>query len=206
MPKYLTLSEENQAVFECPTVGAKSKVAQCMKLREMVWMGTQIDKRHACKVAMKCSMCPAAAIVKNISMAGQQPVSDDYGSTEPRVVKIHANVLERIKNTLPITSVLDRAPLSPEERQRLLTSRQRIEEQLKTAPGRNGKSTPFVAPTKVDSAFSPSKSVGRRGRIEDEHDREDVIPMSRVSKTNRNETINKAALTGDMTAAINAAA
>lgn len=206
MAKYLTLSDENQAVIECPTVGAKSKVAQCMKLRELVWMGARIEKRQACQVAMKCSMCPAAAIVKRIGMVHGQLTSDDYGSLEPKMVRLHADVLERIKNTIPITSVLDKAPLEPQERQRLLTSRQRIEEQLKTAPGRNGKSTPYIAPTKLDSPFSASKSVAKRGRVEDEYDHEEVVSTPRVAKPTRNETINKAALTGDMTAAINAAA
>lgn len=211
MARYLTLSPENQAQTVCPIFNAKTKVASCMLLRERVWAGTRIEKRQGCQVAMRCGMCPAAAIVDSIGKRNGQLSSDDYGSTEPKAVRIHAPILERIKNVIPLKSVLDQYTLTPEERQALLSTRGRIEEQLKTAPGRDGKSTPYIPPQKIDYSLYGSTTLSER-RVDLERDDtefEVTVPRTVVRtqpKTATDNTINRAAMSGDMSAAINAAA
>ncbi|OCP21873.1 MULTISPECIES: hypothetical protein [unclassified Ensifer] len=211
MAKYLTLSSENQAQTVCPIFNAKTKVASCMLLRERVWAGTKIEKRQGCQVAMRCGMCPATAIVDRIGKVNGQLASDDYGSLEPKVVRIHAPILERIKSVIPLKSVLDQYQLTPEERQMLQTTRGRIEEQLKTAPGRDGKSTAYIAPQKIDYALYGSTPVSKRKLDIDreEADFEVAVPRTVVRtqpKSAKDNTINRAAMTGDMSVAINAAA
>jgi hypothetical protein len=191
MAHYLTLSRENEFQFTCPVFNATTKMAACMVLREAVWMGKRVEKRQGCQAAMNCSMCPAAAIVNKMSFA-RQPVSDDYGSKEPKVGKIHADILERIKNIIPIQRELGRFALSDNERQMLLTTRGRIEEQLKTAPGRDGKTTAFIEPKRRGSLINEPVEASPRA--------------ARPAKPAQDNTINHAAMTGDMTAAINAAA
>ncbi len=187
MGYYLTLSGDNQFQFTCPVFNANTKMAACVALREAVWMGKTVAKRQGCQAAMNCSMCPAAAIVKQISY-GHGLVSDDYGSKEPKMGKLHADVLERIRNVIPIERELSRFTLSDAERQLLLTAKERIDSQLKTAPGANGKSTAFVEPKK-QATFLREPTEARK-----------------APTNTQNEAINRAAMTGDMTAAINAAA
>ncbi len=207
MPRFLTLAPENQFQFVCPVFNAKTKMAACSTLRDRVFAGAQPAVRKGCQAAVRCSMCPAAEIVRRISYGVQ--TSDDYGSTEPKVGKIHAVVLDKMKNTIPILSVLDQIGVSPEERQLLLTSRTRIAEQLKTAPGRDGKETPFIAPQKINPYIYSSKPVSKRRQDEDETDLDmtiDATVAHRAPPKSQNTTINRAAMTGDMSAAINAAA
>ncbi len=186
MGYYLTLSSENQFQFTCPVFNANTKMSACVALREAVWMGKRVEKRQGCQAAMNCSMCPAAAIVKKIGY-GHGLVSDDYGSKEPKMGKLHADILERIRNVVPIERELGRFDLSETERQLLRSTRERVDAQLKTAPGANGKSTAHVEPKKHATFIRQPAAVSNR-------------------PTTQNDTINRAAMTGDMTAAINAAA
>ena len=165
--RYLTLAPENEFQFVCPVFNAKTKMASCMVLRERVWMGQETDKRQGCQAAMNCSMCPAAVIVTQISKHAAQPVSDDYGSVEPKVGKLHASILERIRNTIPIKSMLDRFALTPSERDLLVSTRGRIDEQLKTAPGRDGKATSYIAPKRIESTLYGTKPSAKRDRSEE---------------------------------------
>lgn len=203
MAFYLTLSNKNEFRFECPVFNAPTKMASCMTLRDAVWAGRNVEKRKGCQVAMRCGMCPAARIVDKISYS-KEPVSDDYGSLEPKNGKLHADILERILRVIPINSELERGGVSPEERQMLLTTRPRIEAQLKSAP----KSAAFVAPKQIRATiYEPTDLKGDRSKRtvikEEAHVIRDV-PARAAPKAN--ETINQAARTGDMTAAINAAA
>ncbi|TDW20376.1 hypothetical protein EV128_1256 [Rhizobium azibense] len=194
MPHYLTLARENEFQFNCPVFNANTKMAACMALREAVWMGKTVEKRQGCQAAMNCGMCPAAAIVSKINYS-RTPVSDDYGSKEPKVGKLHADILERIRNIIPIPRELGRFALTDNERELLNSTRGRIEAQLKTAPGASGKETAFVEPRRsisnITTTRRPLEAEGKR---------------TVVQKTTQNQAINNAAKTGDMAAAINAAA
>jgi hypothetical protein len=207
MALYLSLSMKNQFQFVCPIFNAKTKMAACVMLRDRVWAGFRPEKRKACQVAMDCSMCPVVAMVKNMGMINGELTSDDYGSLEPKVGRLHADILERIKNIIPIPSILKKADITAEERQLLLTTRGRIEDQLRTAPGRNGKATAYIAPQKITSSFTSLQSASKRGRRdEDQIDQTVETPTRRTKPTPTNNMINEAARTGDMSAAINAAA
>jgi hypothetical protein len=181
MAQYLTLSNQNQFSFTCPVFNADTKMASCMVLREAVWMGKHVEKRRGCQAAMNCSMCPAAEIVRKISYG--KDVSDDYGSLEPKRGKLHADILERIAPRIPIQRELERAGISDTERELLMSARPRVEAQLKVAPGYDGKKTQHIEPRKHASpaAIRPKPE-----------------PV--------NHTINQAAMTGDLSAAINAVA
>lgn len=207
MAVYLTLSPENQFQFTCPIFNARTKMASCMVLRERVWMGKATEKRRGCQVAMNCGMCPAAEIVSKISYSHGDTVSDDYGSIEPKAGRLHADILERVRNVVPLNSILDKSQIDANERQLLLTTRARIDEQLKTAPGRDGKNTSFVSPKKVDASVTyGSTPVTKRRRDETDLDMTITATIDRRQKTIPNTKLNQAAMTGDMAAAINAAA
>jgi hypothetical protein len=184
---YLTLSAKNQFQFTCPVFNAETKMSACMALREAVWMGKHVEKRLGCQAAMNCGMCPAATIVSRINYA-KEAVSDDYGSIEPKKGKLHANILQRIVNVIPRMKELERIGVSETERELMLTARSRIEAQLKTAPDANGKAN-FIEPRRIQN----DKPISSR------------IAAKPAAVKTKNEAINQAARTGDMSAAINAA-
>ncbi len=203
MARYLTLAPNNEFRFECPVFNAQTKMASCMALREAVWAGRILDKRRGCQAAMHCGMCPAARIVDKISYA-RELASDDYGSLEPKVGRLHADVLERIKNIIPIQRELDRVGISPEERELLMSMRPRVEAQLKTAPRNTG----YVAPKAIRATiYEPSESRGDRSKrtiVQAEPHRIKDQPARVAPKVDT--SINEAARSGDLAAAINAAA
>jgi hypothetical protein len=184
MAFYLTLSAKNQFSFTCPTFNAETKMSACMALREAVWMGKHVEKRRGCQAAMNCGMCPAAAIVSRINYA-REPVSDDYGSLEPKKGKLHANILQRILNVIPRQKELERIGVSDAERDLLMTSRARIEAQLKSAPGDKAQ---FIEPRRVkDTPISTRLAASEKPKT-----------------TSTQNAINHAAATGDIAAAITA--
>lgn len=203
MAFYLTLSHTNEFRFECPVFNAQTKMASCMVLRDAVWAGRYVEKRKGCQVAMRCGMCPAARIVDKISYS-RDVASDDYGSLEPKVGKLNADILDKILRVIPIPSELERGSISPEERQLLLTTRTRIEAQLKSAP----KSPSYVAPKQIRATiYEAGDTRGDRARrtiVTSEARSIRDVPAKTAPKIN--QTINEAARTGDMSAAINAAA
>lgn len=190
MAKLMTFSEDNQFSFVCPIFNATTKLASCMKLREMVWMGQKPDKRVGCQAAMRCSKCPATSIVNQIIWGKfPQGTPDNYGSKEPVVGKLRSDILHRLRRTMLQDRIMDTYPLSDIERQLLLTANDRIDEQLKTAPVGEGR---FV--TTTYSSESTPATPRRRVREKTE-----------LVETARNDNIADAARTGNMAVAISGA-
>lgn len=204
MVDYLTLSPKNQFTFDCPIFNTETKMAVCTAIREKVWMGKRIynkegvEVRTGCQAAMRCGMCPAAEVVKQISY-GKGRVSDDHGSLEPKKGKLHASILERVVNVSPVDTVIKGFALSDDQRELLFSARGRIADQLKTAPGSKGK-TAFIEPKK-----SSSKPVTLKERRKINSEDGPAIDQTAGTKTTSNEAINHAARTGDLAAALNAA-
>lgn len=191
MAKLMTFAEENQFSFVCPIFNAETKLASCLKLREMKWMGKRIEKRLGCQVAMDCAKCPATAIVDQI-VWGKHPqgTPDNYGSAVPVVGKLRADVLNKVRRTLLQDKRLSAYPISDTERQLLLTANDRIDEQLKTAPAGEGR---FVS--------EHSSRV-----ISDSSERPKPKRKAAQPPKPANDTIADAARTGDLSAAISAGA
>jgi hypothetical protein len=184
----MTLSEENQFQFVCPIFNTEVKMAGCMLLREKKWMGQGPSIRRGCQAAMSACKCPAAAIVDQINY-GRYPdgVPDNYGAKTPTTGKLRADILDRIRRPMVLSKTLDDYGVSPAERQLLLTANDRIEAQMKSAPGGEGK---FVSRN-----ATLAETVTERRR-----------PTTRTSTPApkpANDTVANAARTGDMTAAIN---
>lgn len=179
MNHYLTLSPRNKFEFHCPVFDADTKLAACLKLRELVWRGQQVEVRHGCQAAMKCSMCPAATIV-DLYHYNKNWTNDFHGAAEPKKGKLHAMVLDRIARVIPIDRVVDQHNLSKREKDLLYSSRDRVEAQLKTAPGER---------PDQPSSYQPPKRQRKTAKK--------VAPE-------KNNAILEAAQTGDLAAAINA--
>jgi hypothetical protein len=182
MAHYQSLAYTNQFTFTCPIFDAKTKMGACTKLRDVHAKGKPLEIRRGCQAAMSCGMCPAAEMVR-MYWQNKSWNNDHHGSVEPKEGKLHAQLLERVLRVMPQQAVLARYGVSDAERERLLSARERIAAQLKTAPG---------------------ELIGRR----DSDDYEAPKPRRKASSTPAKpastNTINQAAATGDMSAAINA--
>lgn len=200
----LTMDEEkNQFSFICPIFNAQTKMSSCIKLRQKKWRGETVEKRQGCQVAMDCGKCPAASAVEQISYNRyQEGIPDNYGSLEPVVGKLRADILNRVLRPLITDKVLNRYSVTDAERDLLLSASKRIEEQLKTAPGGNGKFVPHANTYAADARNSVN--VRRKTNISDDA-AERTEKVARIQKPSNNNALADAARTGDMSAALNAA-
>jgi hypothetical protein len=183
--KRVTLSYRNKFTFTCPIFNSKTEMGACMKLRDLVWAGAQVDVRRGCQAAMGCSMCPVAALV-SMHIYNNNWDNDFHGSIEPKEGKLHAQVLDRVARVIPREDIVKKLGLSETEHSLLYSARERIAEQLKTAPGEKPKAaSDYEAPARA-SKPKPKKSAAPAPKTED--------------------AVATAAKSGDLAAAINAAA
>ena len=183
---YDSLRNENQFRFTCPIFNAETRMGACTQLRDMVYMGNPPpDKRLGCQAAMRCGKCPAAVMV-SMYCFNKNWTNDHHGSIEPKQGKLMKQVLERVLKPIMLDTIMNGFNISEKERELLLTANDRIAQQLKTAPGESTKSGRSV------EAKSVSRQFGKE------------ISEKKDEKTVEASAINKAAMTGDLAAAINA--
>ena len=174
--QYISLSDENAFQFVCPLFNAKTKMGSCTKLREMVWMGKHVPVRRGCQAAMRCGKCPAADMVSRYCF-DKNWTNDHHGSVEPKEGKLMRSILERIRNVLMRDKVMDECGVPANERLLLESANERIDQQMKTAPGEASRN---YTPTAARKTVSAPPTAPKESEI------------------------NQAAATGNLTAAINA--
>lgn len=128
-----TLSLQNKAEFHCPIFAADTRVAACTRLRELVWAGRRPAVRRGCQACMSAGKCPAAVIVSRLAF-GSEPDQTYYGREEPGVIKLHADVLERVLPVVVMDSTLQSFGVPQAERDLIASSNARIAAQLDKAP------------------------------------------------------------------------
>src|ERR1700751_4926921 len=111
-----TLSPENQFKFRCPVFGAETKIADCFKLRDLVWRGEGPPIRQGCQCAMNAGKCPIPVVLTRMV----RDKSDPYHSDEPKVGKLQVDDLEKTAKVLVIESQIRRFSLSATEEKLLL--------------------------------------------------------------------------------------
>lgn len=131
MTQYLTFSPQNQLSFVCPIFNVSTKMAACLKLRELVWRGKTPDVRKGCQACMKSSKCPAAAIVQKISYT---KAPDAYGSLTPVEARLDDAILGRILPVVVQEAHLNLCDVPAAERALIETANARIEKQMVSAP------------------------------------------------------------------------
>ena len=185
MPKtFDSLSYSNQFQFTCPLFNTTTRMGACVKLRDMFYAGVRTEVRRGCQAAMACSKCPASEMVRRYAYNSDWD-NDHHGSKTPKDGKLMLALLERIRPVMMRDNIMDQYRVPDAERALLLSANTRIDEQMRTAPGK---------PSRVASEFEPIKSQPRK-KIEAENS---------PSKQSVNQNINQAAITGDLAAAINA--
>lgn len=181
---YESLRDDNQFTFICPLFNAKTRMGACTQLRDRVWRGERLEVRRGCQAAMQCGKCPAAEVVRKYCF-DKTWTNDHHGSLVPKEGKIMKQILERIRPVMIREGVLNDYRVPEAERLLLATANQRIDEQLKTAPGES---------SRQGRAFE-STTVTTRARK--------VVRPPEIT-TPASTAINEAAATGNLAAAINA--
>ena len=179
---YQTLADDNQFKFKCPIFNAETKMATCVKLRNLVWKGLTPEKRRGCQACMSAGKCPAAQIVQKMAMSGPRSMQpDDYGSTAPVLGKLRRDILERIRPVMVMSSTIQRLSLSSIEVNMIETANERIEAMLGSAPGASSKSKASI------------KGKARKPR--------DLSSPSTEPKQKTMSKVEQAAASGDLSAA-----
>lgn len=181
---YESLSDTNQFSFTCPLFGAKTRMGACVQLRDRVWRGERLDVRRGCQAAMACSKCPAAEMVRKYCF-DKNWTNDHHGSMTPKEGKVMRPILERIRPVLMRESVLNDYRVPENERLLLENANQRIDEQLRSAPGES---------TRQGKTFEHGSASVTRTRK--------VVKAPEIT-TPTAAVINEAAATGNLAAAIN---
>lgn len=181
-----SLCFNNQFKFTCPLFNTKTRMGACVQLRFMFYAGLKTEVRRGCQAAMACNKCPAAEMVRRYSF-NKTWDNDHHGSKTPKDGKLMLSLLERIRPVMMRDNILDQYRVPDAERALLLTANSRIEEQMKTAPGK---------PSRSASDFEPIKSQPRP--------RSELVQARPKPVAPIPSSINEAAITGDLAAAINA--
>lgn len=175
MTTYMTLSAINQFRFVCPIFNVETQFRACSKLRDLVYVGKAPPVRIGCQACIKSNKCPASNIItKMIYAHGEAP--DEYGSDTPVLGKLRQNVLERIAPVIVLEVTMNQMGVPDAERALIATASERIYKQLGTAP---------VA---AEKGYRPKRGAQR-----------DISAPKPSAPTG---SVNKAAATGDLAAAI----
>ena len=169
-----TLSANNQFHFNCPTLGVEAKLADCITLRDRVSRGEKPDERRGCQACMASSKCAAQTIVHNMWVFKRDP---GYFSATYKLGQLDQDVIARLGPVIVQEKTLDQLGVTDAERNAILA-----------ANAQAGKSTRSGVDT-TDWAQPKKRSAKPKGE-------------KSVEKVPESSTV-AAALTGDMSAALN---
>lgn len=181
--KILALSAENQASFVCPIFDVPTQMRACVKLRDMFMRGEKPQVRKGCQACMASGKCPAYEVIRRFAF-NSATSEDDLSSTTETTVKLPASVLARIAPVMVMPATMTAYRITDAEQQMIESSRERIEAQLRTAP----RGEKAIRTMRQASQPEPRKAT-KIGKVPD---------APKVEPT-----INKAAASGDLSAAIN---
>lgn len=120
-----TLDDDNQFIFTCPIFETDTKMASCMTLREKVWRGDKPDVRKGCQMCMAANKCPVNNIIKDMM---RHLDSDPYHAAIPKKGRLQERHLAQIERTIINERDLERAMesgrISPAEHQKMVKANQ----------------------------------------------------------------------------------
>lgn len=183
--QFASLSMQNQFSFKCPIFDAEVQMRSCVMLRDRVFMGKATPTRRGCQACIKSSKCPAAEMVRRIAF-GASDATDYCASDVPKVGRLPGDVLDRIAAVVVQDSHLREHSVTAEEQALIANSRARIDAQALTAPREK---------VEGKTIRSSSSEPTPRRKITD----------NPAPKVKSQPSINEAAATGNLAAALNAA-
>jgi hypothetical protein len=179
-----TLDIENQFSFVCPIFDSQTKISTCFTLRELVWRNENPDVRKGCQMCMKHGKCPINNIVWDMI---RKPGFDPYTSKEAKVGKLQERHLVQIERVIipdkEIEKALDADRILPAEAKKMTAA---------NATARDRSNKPLRKSADFELEDVQTQIVTRRS-------------SKVVAETEEVSATVKAAMSGDMSAAVNAA-
>ena len=175
-----TFAPDNQYRIVCPLFGVEVKIADCNSLHNQWMRGQGPTVRKGCQAAMSCSKCPMIHVIREVDFKSE---SDPYHSTEPKVGRLSDFVMKAIAPIIVPQSTLNHkayAEMLPRHRE-LLTEVSGLEG-FKKLKGKGDLTL---------EDLSTSKRTSTRAK-----------PPAVIEAPSATQT---SAVTGDLTAALNAA-
>ncbi|WP_187277167.1 hypothetical protein [Methylobacterium sp. WL103] len=174
-----TLSEKNEARIACPIFGAETRLADCFSLEQKVARAKGGSERKGCQACISSSKCPIYWINRDIRANGADP----YFSAEPKLVSLSDKHLDAIRPIIVLAHMIDTYNPSPEEREAIIAANEAASSGAK--PSKRAKP---IAGVKLAAVSRDSGPVGTSGEGAERDD------------------ITRAAMSGDMGAALSRAA
>ena len=182
---FLTLSMKNRFSFTCPIFDASVEMRGCVLVRDKVYRGEQFPERKGCQACISSSKCPAAAIVQQMAF-NRSDATDHCSSIEPKSGKLPASALEAVRPVIVTASDVQRYGLTSTELSLIESANGRIDTQLATAPSER-------VSGRIQASEAPKRARATK-----------VAPEASTEAPSI--AVTSAAASGDMSAAINAAA
>lgn len=178
-----TYSPDNMFYFDCPIFGSEQRLRDCLALRDEWVSGKRVPGREGCLACLSSSKCPIVPIMRDVLNKGADP----YYSRERTRGSLDARHVDMIRNVVVTDYFAAPYNVPAEQWAAIQSAHKRLMEGSKVA-----KSSAFEL-----SVFEREEAVRppRKRKVEEE---------TRTSVSSRSAT-NEAAITGDFSAALNAA-
>ena len=178
-----TLSPENEFRIRCPVFAAETKIADCFKLRDLVWRGEGPLVRQGCQCALIAGKCPIPVILTKMFRLKDDP----YHSAEPKVGALDPEILDQTSSITITDTTMRRFALSPQEQKKLVEANENA---------RSGQHQKQVKPRRQERVLEEMETVAET-KVD--------VDQSRTVDT-KTDAIVEAAKSGDLSAAITAEA
>lgn len=175
-----SMRTDNEFMFNCPIFRVDVKMAGCVKLRNKKWRGEYIPVRKGCQACMDSSKCPIVPLTQQML---HNPANDLYFSEDKKVGKLSDDLLERIERVIVLESHIERHHVPESEKLLILQA---------NADTSNGVST-----------RAKGGSAAKKRTMKTQPTAEVKADLAKEPEPN-NDVLN-AAMSGDMSAALNKA-
>ena len=182
-----TLSPLNMWRTICPIFGAEVELRACLALREKVWRGERTPIRQGCQACMRASKCPIVPMMQSM----MREKGDPYYSAEPKLGHLAADLIKRIANVVVPKQILELFDIPARQ----------VELIQETNCALGAKKLKGVIDLEPVEFTSPSDAPANHREKPHRHKAEKV----EASVVEETDAIVTAAITGDLSAAINAA-
>lgn len=178
-----TYSQDNMFHFDCPIFGSEQRLRDCLALRDEWVVGKRVPGREGCLACLSSSKCPIVPIMRDVLNKGMDP----YFSKERTRGSLDSRHIDMIRNVVVTDYFAAPYNVPAEQWVAIQNAHKKLMEGAKVS-----KSSVFELSTfEREEAARPA----RKRRVE----AETKVPV----QAHREE--NDAAITGDLSAALNAA-
>ncbi len=103
---------DNRFTFTCPIFGSLTEIRMCLHLHTLLWTGKKQEVRLGCQACLHDSKCPMIPLTHDVLHHDADP----YWSPEPKHGALQAKHLDAIRNVIVMNRTLDQFGVPENER------------------------------------------------------------------------------------------